>query len=86
MLEKLSQNRKDLQTQVPRIKETIEKIIEKGTSLAERICNLICEQGSKIILIVTGISMIFSINVLTISDVFEEKESLLSLHQKIKRP
>ena len=36
-LEILSQNRKDLQTQVARIKQTIEKVLDQNTSLAERI-------------------------------------------------
>ena len=44
-LEKLSQNRKDLQTQVARIKQTIEKILDKDTSLLERIRTLFKEQG-----------------------------------------
>ena len=36
-LEILSQNRKDLQTQVARIKQTIAKVLDQDTSLAERI-------------------------------------------------
>ena len=39
-LEILLQNRKDLQTQVARIKQTIEKVLDKNTSLAERIRTL----------------------------------------------
>ena len=39
-LEILSQNRKDLQTQVVRIKSTLEKVLDKDTSLAERIRTL----------------------------------------------
>ena len=39
-LEILSQNRKDLQTQVGRIKQTLEKVLDKDTSLAERIRTL----------------------------------------------
>ena len=39
-LEILSQNRKDLQTQVARIRQTLEKILDKNTSLAERIRTL----------------------------------------------
>ena len=42
-LEILSQNRKDLQVQVARIKQTIEKILNKDTSLAERIRILFIE-------------------------------------------
>ena len=44
-LEILSQNSKDLQTQVARIKQTLEKVLDKDTSLAERICTLFREQG-----------------------------------------
>ena len=40
----LSQNRKDLQTQVARIKQTPEKVLDKNTSLLERIRILIREQ------------------------------------------
>ena len=40
----LSQNRKDLQIQVARIKQTLEKVIDKNTSLAKRNCTLFCEQ------------------------------------------
>ena len=39
-LEILSQNRKDLQTQVARIKQILEKVFDKNTSLAEKICTL----------------------------------------------
>ena len=48
-LEILSQNRKDLQTQVARIKETIEKVLDQNTSLAERIRTLFSEQGITIL-------------------------------------
>ena len=40
----LSQNRKDLQIQVARIKQTLKKVIDKNTSLAKRNCTLFCEQ------------------------------------------
>ena len=36
-LEILSQNRKDLQTQVARIKQTLKKIIDKNISLPEKV-------------------------------------------------
>ena len=39
-LEILSRNRKDLQTQVARIKQTIEKVLDKNTPLPERILTL----------------------------------------------
>ena len=56
-LEILSQNRKDLQTQVARIKQTIEKVLDKDTSLAGRICTLFREQGITIFSIPTALSM-----------------------------
>ena len=56
-LEILSQNRKDLQTQVARIKQTIEKILDKDKSLAERICTLFREQGITIMSILTALYM-----------------------------
>ena len=44
-LEILSYNRKDLQMQVKRIKQTIEKVFDKDTYLAEVTCTLFYEQG-----------------------------------------
>ena len=41
----LSQNRKDLQTQITRIKQNLEKVLDQNTSLAERIRTLFCEHG-----------------------------------------
>ena len=52
-LEKLSQNREDLQAQVARIKETLEKVLDQNTSLAERIRTLFREQGITIFSILT---------------------------------
>ena len=66
MLEILSQNRKDLQTQVARIKQTIEKVLDKDTSLAERICTLFSEQGITIFSILTALSMTISLIVLIV--------------------
>ena len=43
-LEILSQNRKDLQTQVARIKQTLGKVLDKDTPLSEKILILIREQ------------------------------------------
>ena len=40
-LEILSQNQKDLQTQVARIKQTLEKVVAKNTSFTEKIRTLI---------------------------------------------
>ena len=69
-LETLSQNRKDLQTQVVRIKQTLEKILDKNTSLAERICTLFREQSITIFSILTALSMTISMIFLAITGVF----------------
>ena len=69
-LEILSQNRKDLQTQVARIKQTLEKVLDKDTSLAERIRTLFKEQGITIAAILTALSMTISTILLAITDVF----------------
>ena len=69
-LEILSQNRKDLQTQVARIKQTLEKVLDKNTSLAERICTLFRDQGITIFSILTTLSMTISIIVLAITGAF----------------
>ena len=54
-LEILSQNRKDLQTQVPRIQQTLQKALDKNTLLPERICTFTCEQ---IVLIISTLSIL----------------------------
>ena len=69
-LEILSQNRKHLQTQVARIKQTIEKVLDKNTSLGERICVLFHEQGITIFSIQTCLSMTNLTIVLAITGVF----------------
>ena len=69
-LEILSQNRKDLQTQVARIKQTIEKVLDQNASLGETIGTLFCEQGITIFSILTAISMSISTIVLAITGVF----------------
>ena len=61
-LEILSQNRKDLQTQVARIRQTLEIVLDKITSLAERIRTLFS--------ILTALSMTISTIVLTITGAF----------------
>ena len=68
-LEILSQNRKDLQVQVARIKQTLEKFFDKDTSLAE-ICILFIEQGITIFSILTSPSITISTIVLAITGVF----------------
>ena len=69
-LEILSQNQKDLQTQVAKIKETLEKVLDKDTSLVERIHILFKEQGITIAAILTALSMTISTIVLAIAGVF----------------
>ena len=69
-LEILSQNRKDLHTQVARIKQTLEKVLDKDVSLAEKICTLFREQSITIMSILTAQSMTLSTNVLAITGVF----------------
>ena len=69
-LEILTQNRKDLQAQVARIKQTLEKFLNQNTSLAKRICILFCEQGIAIFTILTAFSMTTSTIVLTITCFF----------------
>ena len=69
-LEILSQNRKDLQTRVARIKQTLKKVLDKDTSLAKRIRILFREQGLTIAAILTALSMTISTIVLAIEGVF----------------
>ena len=75
-LEILSHNRKDLQTQVARIKQTLEKVLDKDTSLAERIRTLFREQGITIFSILTALSMTIATIVLAIEGVFREAGGL----------
>ena len=72
-LEILTQNRKDLQAQVARIKQTLEKFLNQNTSLAKRICILFCEQGIAIFTILTAFSMTTSTIVLTITCFFWQR-------------
>ena len=69
-LEILSQNREDLQTQVARIKQTIEKVLDQDTSLAEKINTLFKEQGITIFSILIALSVSISTIVLAITGVF----------------
>ena len=66
-LEFLSQNRKDLQTQVARIKQTIEKILDSDTSLSKKFRTLFREQGITIFSVLTAVSMIISTIVLVVT-------------------
>ena len=69
-LEILSQNRKDLQTQVAKIKQIHENILDKNTSLAEIIRTLSRKQGTTIFSILTALSMTISAIVLAITGIF----------------
>ena len=69
-LEILSKNRNDLQTQVGRIKQTIEKVLDKDASLAERIHILLRERGIMIVSILTAFSMTIATIVLAITVIF----------------
>ena len=53
-LEVLSMNKKELRSQVSRIKETIAKILDSNTSLAEKLRTLFREQGITLAAILTG--------------------------------
>ena len=85
-LELLSQNRKDLQTQVARIRQTFEKVLDQNTSLAERIRTLFRAQGITIFSILTALSMTISTIVLLLQVFLEEQVGGQEiLHQKTKR-
>ena len=56
----LPHNQDDLRMQVATLKQTIERVIDKHTSLAERICALSHEQRIKIVSILTALSMFIS--------------------------
>ena len=85
-LELLSQNRKDLQTQVARIRQAFEKVLDQNTSLAERIRTLFRAQGITIFSILTALSMTISTIVLLLQVFLEEQVGGQEiLHQKTKR-
>ena len=69
-LEILSQNRKYFQTQVARIKQTIEKVLDQDTSLAGKIHTLFKEQGITIFSILIVLSVSLSTIFLAITGVF----------------
>ena len=66
-LEVLSQNKKELRSQVSRIKETIAKILDSNTSLAEKLRTLFREQGITLAAILTAIGMIISTIVVSLT-------------------
>ena len=69
-LEILSQNRRDLQMQVASIKQTLEKVFDKNTSLAERIRTLFREKGIAIFSILTVLSATIPTIILAITGIF----------------
>ena len=69
-LEILSLNQKDLLTHVVRIKQTLEKVLDKNTSSAERIRTSFREQGVTIFSSLTVLSMAISTIVPAITGVF----------------
>ena len=77
-LEIVSQNRKYIQTQVARIKLTIEKVLDQNTSLAERIRTLFREQVITIFSIISTIGLTITVE--------GEVEGQEVLHQKTKGP
>ena len=83
-LEILSQIRKGLQTQVARIKQTLEKVLDQNISLAERIRTLFHEQGITIFSILTAFSMTISTIFLAITGVFGAGGAQEVLDQKTK--
>ena len=68
-LEILPQNRKDLQTQVARTKQTIENVLDEDISLLERIRTLFREQGITIFSILAAFSMAIATIALAIAGV-----------------
>ena len=66
----MSHNRKVLQTQIARIKQTLEKGLDKDASSAERIRILFKEQGIAIFSVLTALSMSISTTLLAITGVF----------------
>ena len=85
-----SRNRRDLQTQAARIIQTLEKSLDKNTSLAERIRALFREQDITIFSILTVFLMTISKIFLAITGALGEGEEgerheALLLHQKIRK-
>ena len=71
--------------QVAKIKQTIEKVLDKDKYLAKRILTLFRDQGITIIPLLTALSMTFLTIVLTVTDVFRGGPAALG-HQKMKGP
>ena len=81
----MSRNQKNLQTHVARIKQTLEKVLDQNTSLAEKIRTLFHEKGITKFSILTAFSMTISTIVLAITGVFGgADEGQEVLRQKMK--
>ena len=59
-LELATQNKKELQSQFARIKQTIEKVLDSDSSLAEKIRTIFREQGLTITAILTAFGLLIS--------------------------
>ncbi len=66
-LEAISTNREALRSQISRIRETINRVLNEDTTLAERIRTLFREQGITIVSILTAIGMTISTLVLALT-------------------
>ena len=66
-LEAASASREALRSQISRIRETINRLINEDTTLAERIRTLFREQGITIVSILTALGMVISTLVLAVS-------------------
>ena len=60
MAEAISVNERILRSQIPRIKETINRMLEKDVTLGDKITTLFREQGVTIVSILTAISLAIS--------------------------
>ena len=67
-LELASQNKRELQGEYARIRQTIEKVLDSDTSLKERIKTLFREQGITIIAVLTATGMTISTIILIIKN------------------
>ena len=85
-LELLSQNRKDLQIQAARIKQTLENVRDKNMSYPERIPFLIREQIVTIILTLSGLLTGITTIVLSAIGAFGEAVGQEVFYQKIRGP
>ena len=85
-LEILSQNRKDLQIQAARIKQTLENVRDKNMPYPERIPFLIREQIVTIILTLSGLLTGIATIVLSAIGAFGEAVGQEVFYQKIRGP